>query len=250
MLHEEIHPLLLCNVWDVGSAKLAEKLGFKAIGTSSAAIAAMLGYADGEEMSFRELFFVVERIVEHTSLPLSVDIEGGYSEKPEMVLEHIFSLSKLGVVGVNIEDSRVFGKRQLLDKRDFAGMLEGVCQGVKSAFKAPFFINVRTDAFMTQHPNPVAETIERASLYQSVGANGLFVPGIEKTEDIHAVVQATALPVNVMCMPNLPDFKTLKALGVKRISMGNFLFERLNQHLEQSLKSILQSNSFEPIFEV
>ena len=57
-LHQQETPLLICNVWDVASAKTAEKLGFKAIGTSSAAIATLLGYDDGENMSFEELYYV------------------------------------------------------------------------------------------------------------------------------------------------------------------------------------------------
>ena len=58
-LHHQDAPLLICNVWDVASAKAAEKLNFKAIGTSSGAIASMLGYIDGEEMSFEELEYIV-----------------------------------------------------------------------------------------------------------------------------------------------------------------------------------------------
>lgn len=49
-LHNQDNPLLICNVWDAKSAQIAERLGFQAIGTSSAAIAAMLGYEDGENM--------------------------------------------------------------------------------------------------------------------------------------------------------------------------------------------------------
>ncbi len=80
-LHNQNYPLLICNVWDVASAKIAEKLSFQAIGISSAAIATLLGYKDGENMSFSELSYLVKRIIAKTKLPLTVDLESGYSRE-------------------------------------------------------------------------------------------------------------------------------------------------------------------------
>ncbi|GDY25170.1 hypothetical protein AHAT_10600 [Agarivorans sp. Toyoura001] len=80
-LHYQTAPLLLCNVWDVASAQLAEQLGFKAIGTSSAAIAASQGFADGEQMPFDSLYSIVKQIRQHSTLPFTVDIESGYSRE-------------------------------------------------------------------------------------------------------------------------------------------------------------------------
>ena len=76
-LHQQNQPLLLANVWDASSAQAAQQAGYQALGSSSAAIAAMLGYEDGEEMSFDELFYVVSRIKTVSELPLSVDLEAG-----------------------------------------------------------------------------------------------------------------------------------------------------------------------------
>jgi 2-methylisocitrate lyase-like PEP mutase family enzyme len=88
-LHNQDKPLLIGNVWDVPSAKTAEKLNFKAIGTSSFAIAALLGYNDGEEMEFSELEYFVKRIASNTKLPLSVDLESGYSRDPKEIANNI-----------------------------------------------------------------------------------------------------------------------------------------------------------------
>lgn len=92
-------------MWDVASAKVAEKSGFQAIGTSSAAIASMLGYEDGEKIKFEELCYFVKKIAKSTSLPLSIDLEAGYSRTPTEIIKHIKILSTYGVVGINIEDS-------------------------------------------------------------------------------------------------------------------------------------------------
>ena len=246
-LHEQNNPLVICNVWDVASVKLAEKLNFQAIGTSSAAIATMLGYEDGEQMSFSELTYIVKRIMRNTELPVTVDIETGYSHDPKEVASHIKTLSDLGVVGVNIEDSNVLNERTLINADDFAKKLSAIKKELAKE-NVSIFINVRIDTFLLGIENTLEACVKRLKLYESVGADGIFVPCIEKEEDIIAIIKSTELPVNVMCMPNLPDFDTLSKLGVKRISMGNFMFDSINNHLESTLNSVLQTQSFKAIF--
>lgn len=237
--------MLLCNVWDVPSAKAAEKNNFNAIGTSSGAIASMLGYNDGEEMSFEELVYIVRRIVENTRLPLSVDLEAGYSRDPEQVIDHIKQLIELGVVGINLEDSLVMdGKREILDAEVFGNLLKVICSNIDDSV----FINVRTDTFLLAHPNPAEETILRSTIYQEAGADGLFVPCITNVSDIKAVIEGINLPLNVMCMPDLPAFHVLEALGVKRVSMGNFVFDKMADQLEIELRKIKSESSFSSLF--
>jgi len=246
-LHRQESPLIICNVWDVASAKAAQNLNFQAIGTSSGAIASMLGYRDGEEISFSELAYIVERITKTVNLPLTVDLEAGYSQNPVEIAHNILRLSKLGVVGVNLEDSLVDGNRTIVEADDFSILLGNVCS-ILARQTQEVFINVRTDTFLLGVPNAVQETIKRAHLYQKAGAGGLFVPCIEKEEDIKSIINEINLPLNVMCMPNLPAFGVLEKLGVKRISMGGFVFKKTNQLLEKELGYIIQNNSFKNLF--
>ncbi len=246
-LHYQNSPLLICNVWDVPSAKLAEKLNFQAMGTSSAAIAATLGYADGEQMAFKELERVVRSIKSTTTLPLSVDLEAGYSQKPHKITDHIKCLYDLGVAGLNIEDSVVDENRHIMEGAVFAGRL-GEIKNLMERQHIDMFLNVRTDTYVIPHAEPLKETLERIPLYQSSGADGIFVPGLQKTVEIRAVVESTSLPINLMCMPELPDFDNLKEIGVKRLSMGNFLFEAMYAKLEQMLTTINTEGSFKPVF--
>jgi len=247
-LHEQVSALQICNVWDAASAKVAKQLGYQAIGTSSAAIASMLGYDDGEEMTFDELFFIVERIAKAIDLPLTVDIESGYSEDPLVTAHYIKRLAELGVVGINIEDSSVKDERILTDANHFVGFLSAVTYQLKKD-SVSVFINVRTDTFLLLTENKVLETCHRAALYQSAGADGLFVPGIVAECDIRDVVAQVELPLNVMCMPDLADFTTLSDIGVKRISMGNFLFEQCQQQLSNSLAKVAANNTFNSVFQ-
>lgn len=246
-LHHQNSPLLICNVWDVASTKLAEKLNVQAIGTSSAAIASVLGYNDGEEMRFSELEYFVKKISSVSKVPLSVDLESGYSRLPKKISDNIKRLADLGVVGINIEDSVVVKKRTLLNKNEFAQTLSEVRQLLEKA-NVNMFINVRTDTFLLGHPNVIVETKKRIKLYGNAGADGIFTPCIEKKDDIEEIVSSTNLPINVMCMPNLPSFETLKKSGVKRISMGNFLFDKMYSSLEKTTKTVLTDNSFKSIF--
>ena len=246
-LHRQNDPLLIGNVWDVPSAKTAEKLNFKAIGTSSSAIASLLGFNDGEEIEFSELEYFVKRIALNTKLPLSVDLESGYSRKPEEIVNNIKRLTKLGVVGINIEDSLVHKTRTLIDADDFARKLKEVKRYLKKQ-NIKVFLNVRIDTFVLLEDNIIAETKKRIRLYEDAGANGIFTPCIQNSSDIKEIVNCTNLPINVMCMPNLPDFKTLTELGVKRISMGNFLFDKMYSHFESATKDILLQKSFKSIF--
>jgi 2-methylisocitrate lyase-like PEP mutase family enzyme len=248
-LHQQDTPLLLCNVWDVASTKIAEKLGFKAIGTSSAAIARSLGYDDRENMSFEELYYVVKRIVANTSLPLTVDIEAGYSKTPAQVYKHVVSLAQLGVVGINIEDSTFEETRCLTNKDEFARLVKGISTKLKSS-QLDLFINVRIDTFIMGVDNTLQQSLERIKLYNQAGADGIFLPCITAESDISAVVEACELPVNVMCMPELPNFTRLQHLGVKRISMGNFIYDYMYKNLENNLISVVKQQSFDSLFSI
>lgn len=243
-LHQQSSPLLIANVWNVSSTKIAEKLGFQAIGTSSAAIAADLGYEDGEQLSFDELLYIVGRIKANTRLPLSVDLEAGYSLDTTQIIAHTKQLINLGVAGINLEDSVCQPDRTQVKKESFAKIL----YEIKSAFKKTLFINARTDAFVLEHPNALAETIERVQHYEAAGADGIFIPCIVNLHDIKTICQATTLPVNVMCMPDLPNFAELSAAGVQRISMGNFVHYAVQNHLNETLQQIIQQQSFNILF--
>lgn len=112
-------------------SKKFEARGFDAIGTSSAAIAHMLGYKDGEEISFSELKYIVKRIIANISIPLSVDLEGGYGRKASEIVGNIEQLSDLGVAGINIEDSLVNKDRELKYIDDFAGIISEIKSYIK-----------------------------------------------------------------------------------------------------------------------
>lgn len=247
-LHHQTKPLMIGNVWNVQSAKVFEKLNFQAIGTSSAAIAHFLGYEDGEQMPFSDLLFMVERISKSVSLPLSVDIEFGYGNTATQIADNIIALRSIGVVGINIEDSFLDnGERKLKDSVQFSELLKEV-KDILLQKGVSIFFNVRCDAFLVNIPNTLQVATERINKYEQSGADGIFLPCITKESDIATIVMQTKLPLNVMCMPELPNFDTLEKLGVKRISMGNFLNFYVYSALENVTAKILSDQSFNSVF--
>ncbi|HYC85151.1 MAG TPA: isocitrate lyase/phosphoenolpyruvate mutase family protein [Chryseosolibacter sp.] len=247
-LHKGPEPLLVGNVWNVQSARVYEQKGFKAVATSSAAVAETLGYADGEEMSFEEYFMIIRRIASGVSIPFSVDLESGYGHSAEEIASNIRKLANVGVSGINIEDSYVEkGKRGIVDAQDFTGKLKRIVTLLNES-GVPVFINVRCDSFLLGLPNALEDALARMALYQQTGVHGLFFPCISKISDITAATGACKLPVNVMCIPGLPDFQQLKAAGVKRISMGNFLNKKTYDGLGVWIAQIVGDGNFNNLF--
>ena len=247
-LHKNAEPLLIGNVWNAQSAKIFEHQKFKAVGTSSAAVAETLGYEDGQQMSIEEYMFVIKRVALSVSIPLSVDMEAGYGNTPEQICKNITQLYSLGVSGINIEDSIVLdGKRSIMNAAVFAEKLKHIIR-LLNADNIKMFINVRSDSFLLNLPNALDDALSRIALYQNTGVHGLFFPCITKIADIEKVTTNSKLPVNIMCMPGLPDFKQLQNAGVKRISMGPYLNKNIYQKLENSVEKIITEGCFDSFF--
>lgn len=244
-LHYSGEPLLIGNVWDVASAKVFEELGFKAIATSSAAIANSMGYEDGQNMPFGLLLETVQRIKKSISIPLSVDIERGYANTIPGIIQNIEKLQEAGVIGINLEDS--LKDSRLRSVESFQKITSCITNHL-SRKNMQLFINARTDAFLLKLPNAPDETVLRANAYEAAGANGLFVPFMTSITDIEKVVAATSLPVSVFFCEGLPDFKTLAGAGVKRISMGATLYKAVKKDLQKRVEAIQQAQSVDSLF--
>jgi 2-methylisocitrate lyase-like PEP mutase family enzyme len=246
-LHKGSAPFLLGNIWDVNSAKVFEANGYEAIGVSSQALANSFGYDDGENLPFDLLLRVAKRVCEVVSIPFTVDMEGGYSRTIAGILDNINKLYDAGVVGINLEDTIPGAKRQFQSVNEFGKILFAVAEHI-SRNNMNLFLNIRTDGFLLGMPTALSETLTRIKAYESAGADGIFVPCITNSSDIKEVVNATSLPVNVMCMPDLPGFEELGALGVKRISMGPFLFNKVYDNAGKLAKAISSDKNFSSLF--
>jgi 2-methylisocitrate lyase-like PEP mutase family enzyme len=144
-------------------------------------------------------------------VPVTADIEWGYTDEPGGIVATMAAVMAAGAVGVNIEDSR---HGSLVPAEDQARVLEEAVR----ATTVPLFVNARIDTFFAGAG--VAETIRRAELYLEAGAHGIFIPGAADPADISAVVAAVKAPVNVMVGAGAPSMPDLVKAGVRRISLG------------------------------
>lgn len=246
-LHQSAHLFILPNAWDAKSALHFQENNFPAVATSSAAVAGSLGYQDGEGMPFGDYLFVINRILSAIKIPLSVDMEMGYGTSDEAIFNNIRKLAALGVAGINIEDSIIHPSgRVLKDAHAFANTIEYIKNKLLQE-NLQLFINIRCDTFILQVDDTLGETVRRLKIYNTTGADGIFLPCISYENDIAIAVSNTALPLNVMCIPGLPDFDTLNKLGVKRASMGPFLFGKVYDNIGQLSREIGVTKSFSPI---
>jgi len=248
-LHEEGSFLILPNAWNVNSALLYESLNFNAVATSSGAISEMLGYDDAQQIPLDIYLYLISQIKSAITIPLSVDLEWGYGRSIDQIIENIEKLISIGVSGINIEDSEVvLGKRNLKNAAEYGEFLGKLIE-VKNTRKLEIFINVRTDTYLLDIENRLEDTIKRIALYESVGVDGIFIPGVYKPQEISQITSCTKLPVNVMSWPNLPDFGELKSMGVRRISFGNFVFKNVYNELTTKINDVMVNQNSESLFE-
>ncbi|NIE59297.1 MULTISPECIES: isocitrate lyase/phosphoenolpyruvate mutase family protein [unclassified Burkholderia] len=238
-LHRAGQPLALFNVWDAGSARTAADAGAVALATGSWSVAAANGFVDGEQMPRALMMDVLERITRATDLPVTVDLESGYGERPEDVAETIALSIKAGAIGCNLEDSFP-ATGELRDVDAAAARLAAARQAADRA-SADYFINARTDVFFTAPADTHDErlldaTLARARAYAAAGADGLFVPGLRSPALIRALTAASPLPVNVMRVTETPTLAEFAEYGVARISHGPYPYLQAMKTLAEMVR--------------
>lgn len=219
-LHRGPELLLLPNAWDAGSARLMESLGARAIATTSAGVAWAHAYPDGDALPGPLVIATAAPIAGAVRVPVTMDIEGGYSDDPQAVGSLIGALIEAGAVGVNLEDGG--GTPELL----CAKIAES--RRVASALGVDLFINARTDVYLrglVPEADRITETTARAARYRAAGASGIFVPKLVEPAAIAVIARAVELPLNVLAWPGLPAASELATLGVRRLSAGSAIAE-------------------------
>jgi 2-methylisocitrate lyase-like PEP mutase family enzyme len=239
-LHLPGKPLVLFNIWDPGSAKTVTAAGAKAIATGSWSVANANGFADGEHIPLALVVDNLRRIVDATSLPVTVDLESGYGDTPQSVAETIGKAIDAGAVGCNLEDSFP-GDGKL---REIANQCERIraARQIANPANFHFFINVRTDVFFQvsgeQHDElMVAQAIERAHAYADAGADGLFAPGLADVGLIARLAKESPLPVNIMVDDVTPPIRVLADHGVARVSYGPRPYAMTMKTLEEAARA-------------
>ncbi|AGP34581.1 isocitrate lyase/PEP mutase family protein [Sorangium cellulosum] len=214
-MHAPGQLLVLLNAWDAVSARMAEAAGGAAVATSSAAVAWAHGAADGERLPFDRLLASTRDILRAVRVPVSVDLERGYATSAEGVANAVCRLAEVGVAGVNLEDGAE--PPEALAAKLLAA------RGALQRAGLDLFLNARTDVLLRGAPSSAAaldEVVRRARRYVDAGCDGVFVPGLAAAEGLSRVAAEVQAPLNVWASPALPPVEQLRAIGVRRVSVG------------------------------
>jgi len=229
--HHDKEILVLLNSWDIGSSKLIEASGYKAIATTSMGIAAALGYPDVQVIKFSEMIQVITGIVNAVQAPVSVDIEAGYGNNLNEIIESVKKIIATGIVGVNIEDS-IDLNPVLIDETEFCERISAI-RALSDSLDFHLVINARTDSFYTSSGSTqekLSESIKRGNKYREAGADCVFVQPVWEKETIATLVKEINAPINILANPGIgggipPSVSELQDLGVARLSLGSGLMK-------------------------
>jgi 2-methylisocitrate lyase-like PEP mutase family enzyme len=229
--HQDKEMLVLLNSWDIGSSKLIEASGYKAIATTSMGIAASLGYPDCQVIKLSEMITAITGIVNAVQVPVTVDIEAGYGSNLDEIIDSVKKIIETGIVGINIEDS-IDLNPVLIDEIEFCERISAI-RALSDSMGFHLVINARTDSFYTSSGSPqekLAESIKRGNKYREAGADCIFVQPVWERETISTLVKEINAPINILSNPTIgtgfpPSVSELQDLGVARLSLGSSLMK-------------------------
>jgi 2-methylisocitrate lyase-like PEP mutase family enzyme len=245
-LHGGPRILILPNAWDVASARIVEELGFPAIATTSAGIAAVLGYPDGQQISRDEMLDMVARIARSVRVPVTADLEAGYGVTIEDMTETVKAMVAAGAVGMNLEDVTGSDESSQVDLPLQVEKIRAIRRAGES-LGVPVVLNARTDVYLM--PIGPAETrfertVERLRAYHDAGADCLFAPGLKDGKTIAKLVQALRAPLNILVTAGSPPLFELEKMGVARASTGSAVMRATLGLTRRIAKELMESGTY------
>ena len=245
-LHYGPSILVLPNAWDTASARIFEQAGFRAIATTSSGVAASLGYPDGQKISRDMLVEVTQRITRVVECPVTVDIEAGYGDTTEEVLQTVKAVIDAGAVGINIEDSTKQQEKSLVDVSLQVQLLKTIQETALSK-EVPVVVNARTDVYLLAKGDPGSrfeQAVQRLNAYRQAGADCLFPIGVS---DVHAIADLTKAingPINILAGPTTPPIAELAQLGVARVSFASGPMRAVLARLRRIAHELLEQGTY------
>src|SRR5262245_15726642 len=245
--YRELHKsgcFVLPNPWDVGSAVYLQKIGFKALATTSA------GFAFSRALPDSVVAIPVDLMLDHvreiaaaTSLPVNADFQNCYADLPEGVARNVARCVETGVAGLSIEDATGKAATPLYDDKLAVERVQAARSAIDAA-GVGVVLTARCEAALVQYPNALRVAIDRLVTFAEAGADCLYAPGFYEPSEISGIVKAVApKPVNVLARPGL-TVSQLTDLGVRRISVGSSLARVAWGAFIRSAQEIAQEGSF------
>ncbi|NPV44408.1 MAG: isocitrate lyase/PEP mutase family protein [Firmicutes bacterium] len=214
--------LVMPGVFDALSAKIAEKIGFKAVQCTGYGFAAsLLGKPDVGLVTMTEMVEHTKNICAAVDIPVMADGDTGFGNAIN-VIRTVQEFERAGAAGINLED-QVFPKRcGHMDGKQIIPFEEAVLKieaAVSAKTDPDFVINARTDAVAVAG---VEEAIRRGNAFAKAGADLIFVEAPQNVEDIKRVIQSIDAPVSINMLEGgktpLVTIEDLQKWGAARVS--------------------------------
>jgi 2-methylisocitrate lyase-like PEP mutase family enzyme len=237
-LHQREGVFLLPNPWDLGSARMLEEMGAKAIATTSSGFAVTLGKKDGE-VTLEEKLAHCSLLADHLQIPVNVDFEDGFSDDPKSMADNIARLAETAVAGYSIEDySRDTGRIY-----DFQHAVERVQAAAGAGHR--LVLTARAENLI-RGVTDLDDTIRRLQAFEAAGADVLYAPGLSTIEQVELVCQSVSRPVNVLG-PFLKQctVQELGRAGAKRISIGGALARAVTDFATKAATHMMENGRFD-----
>jgi 2-methylisocitrate lyase-like PEP mutase family enzyme len=209
------------NPWDLGSARMLQHMGFKAVASTSSGYAWATGRTD-HGISRAEMLGHLRSLCAAIDLPVNADFESGFATDAVGVAESVALGIDTGVAGLSIEDHDRETKGRLYD-------LPTAVERVRAARAAidrtghDVILVARTEGLLAD-PKALTPAIDKLVAFAEAGADCLYAPGVKDKKDIATIVRAVApKPVNVLALRPWLTLAEFADLGVRRISVGGAL---------------------------
>ena len=228
---------------------ILERLGFRALASSSAGFAFSRGLTDSALVLDRAAVLDHLRdLVAATTVPLNADYQAGYGEDPRAVAESVRMCVETGVAGLSIEDATGDGAAPLFPIDVAVARLRAAREAIDASPGSgrEVVLTARAECHLVGHPDPLPESIERLKAYAAAGADVLFAPGLRDRDAMRAVIEAVApKPVNVLVGASLGlRVSDVAALGARRISVGSAFARVAWTAFLESAKEVLATGDF------
>lgn len=233
---------VLPNPWDVGSARLLQGIGFKALASTSSGYAWSMGRSDNH-VSCENVLGHLKMLCDATDLPVNADFEAGFAHDPAGVAVNVTRGVATGIAGLSIEDSTGDASAPLYEMTLAVERMRAARKAIDATGHDVMLIG-RCESFLIGQPDLKA-TITRLIAYSEAGADCLYAPALKTKEQIIAVVKAVApKPVNVLM--GAPGFSVaeLADMGVRRISVGGAMARAAWGAFLRAARDISQNGSF------
>jgi 2-methylisocitrate lyase-like PEP mutase family enzyme len=240
-LHVPGSPLVMPNPADRGEARILESLGFPALATTSGGFAATLGRSD-YGVSREEALAHAAAIVSAVDLPVSADLENGFSDRAEDVADTVRAAVEVGLAGCSIEDFTTRAEAPLYELGEAAQRVAAAADAAHDRSGPGLVLTARAENYLRGHPD-LHDTIARLQAFQQAGADVLYAPGMTDLADIGTLVSAVDLPVNVLLVPHGPSVGELAGVGVARISVGSAFHNVALGALARAGRELLEGSS-------